>query len=515
MLRRKAKKWKFDERNLYITDLETIKQNLNLAIQMYRQQKKCAKALRISFLEEKSALLAAEKGIEKSKYLKQLLHIEEAKDTFKKIRYTIKPNVQGALHYVEEGPDNGTRNRITNKEDMEEAIQTANISKLTQADNTPLRESPLSELLHEQTLDFDQWERALDPTFPIPPHLERGTKLWFQEMRHNRNSIPPTPTIFDPISYKNSWKKIKEDTSSQPGLHFGHFKAMDDTSLLANKVHSVLAETPLRTGYSPTSWQQCTDAMIKKKVSDMRPSKLRLITLMNAVFNHNNKQIGRKMMKLGEQYDKLAPEQYGSRKHKSAIEHALNKVLTLDISRQKREALIFTANDAVSCYDRIVLLAAYCSMLNFGVTKEEARSLISTLGLLHHSIRTAKGDSIRQYGGHTWVRLPHGIGQGNGAGPPIWACVSSPLFDALRNDGYGTTFQSPISLIILNITGFSFVDDADLIQSMGELKSEDDLFIRAQAQLIVWEQLLRTTGGAIDPNKSDWLFLRYKWNAGK
>ena len=133
----------------------------------------------------------------------------------------------------------------------------------------------------------------------------------------------------------------------------------------------------------------------------MRPAKLRLITLMHAIFNHNNKAVGRKMMQLGEKYDSLAIEQYGSRKHKSAVDHALNKVLTLDISRQRREALIFTANDAVSCYDRIVLLAAYCTMIKYGVTTEAARCIITTIAQMKHYIRSTKGDSVRYYGGET------------------------------------------------------------------------------------------------------------------
>ena len=81
--------------------------------------------------------------------------------------------------------------------------------------------------------------------------------------------------------------------------------------------------------------------------------------------------------------------------------------------------------------------AAYCSMIKFGIPKEAARSMITTLAIMEHYIRTGKGDSVKSYGGKTWVRLPHGIGQGNGAGPAIWICVSTPLFKALREEGYG------------------------------------------------------------------------------
>lgn len=203
---------------------------------------------------------------------------------------------------------------------------------------------------------------------------------------------------------------MKERTSSHPGIHFGHMKAIDKHSPVAAKVHAILSDIPLQTGYSPKAWKECTNAMLQKKSHDIRPSKLRLVTLMDTTFNHNNKIIGKTIMKNGEKHGAIAPEQYGSRKRKSAIEHALNKVLTLDVSRQTRENLIFIGNDAVSCYDRIVLMAAYCSMIKFGITKQAAQSMITTLATMEHYIRTGKGDSVKSYGGKTWVRLPHGIG---------------------------------------------------------------------------------------------------------
>ena len=515
MLKRKAKRWKFKRSQLYCKHIPTITKQLGEAIRYYRVIRKDARTLRNSYLEEKADTVAAEKGIDKGKYLTHLIRIEEMKETHKAIRHSQKPQATTSLTFVEDGTDQGPRTKITEKEAMETAIRIANIEKLTQADNTPLREEPLATLFGERSLDFQTWEKVLDPTVPLPDNLERGTSLWFKQMRRQETNIKPTKLHHNEDTYRSSWKHIKEAKSSHPGLHFGHFKAMDKESCIANKVHAILADVPMQTGYSPEQWQKCTNAMLKKKANDMRPGKLRLITLMDAVFNHNNKLIGKQMMRNGENHNLIAIEQYGSRKHKSAIDHALNKVLTLDISRQKREALIFTANDARSCYDRIVLLAAYCAMIKFGIPRTTAQSTIATLAKMAHYIRTAKGDSTRTYGGATWVRIPHGIGQGNGAGPSIWACVSTPLFDALRQEGYGMEFISPITTLIMNITGFSFVDDADLIQNMGDMTSEEELFIAAQAQLILWEELLRTTGGAIEPSKSDWLYIRYKWKSSR
>ena len=72
---------------------------------------------------------------------------------------------------------------------------------------------------------------------------------------------------------------------------------------------------------------------------------------MEARFNQNNKIIGKKMREHGEAKGYLAREQFGSRKSKSAIEHALNKRITIDVARQSKTPAVYIAKDAKSCYD--------------------------------------------------------------------------------------------------------------------------------------------------------------------
>ncbi len=66
----------------------------------------------------------------------------------------------------------------------------------------------------------------------------------------------------------------------------------------------------------------------------MRASQLRTIVLMEPDFNYINKILGRRLMRNAELHRSVAPEQIGSRKNKSAIIHAINKQLTVDILRQ-------------------------------------------------------------------------------------------------------------------------------------------------------------------------------------
>ena len=143
--------------------------------------------------------------------------------------------------------------------------------------------------------------------------------------------------------------------------------------------------------------------------------------------SQNNKLLGKMMMEYGEKNNLLAEEQYGSRKEKSAIEHAINKRLIIDITRQTRTDAIYIANDAKSCYDRILLVVAYLTMRNFGIPEKAALSSIKNIILMEHFVQTVYGDSKTGYGGSDWEKTPHGCGTGNGQGPSLWAGISSPL----------------------------------------------------------------------------------------
>ena len=49
------------------------------------------------------------------------------------------------------------------------------------------------------------------------------------------------------------------------------------------------------------------------------------------------------------------------------------------------------------------------------------------------------------------ARPPHGNRQGNGSGLALWMCISSPLFDILREQGYGIHLCGLISATHLHI----------------------------------------------------------------
>lgn len=209
------------------------------------------------------------------------------------------------------------------------------------------------------------------------------------------------------------------------------------------------------------------------------------------------------MMEIGEKHQWLASEQFGSRKNKSAVEHALNKRLSFDIIHQQKLQAVYIANDAKSCYDRIILMVAYLTMRNFGIPATVAKSSISCILHMKHYIKTTYGISKKYYGGHHWDELPHGCGQGNGYGPALWACISSPLLFLMKNKEYGAYFHSSITDTSLHLAGIAFVDDTDLIEADSRYPRKQVLET-AQASLDYWNAILQITGGALEPDKTFW-----------
>ena len=120
----------------------------------------------------------------------------------------------------------------------------------------------------------------------IPDDLEEVTKLWF----HSIQDFQDNPIVIDWTTdeYFDSWKKMSEDKSALPGVQAAHLKSIDPKSDAADVI-SWMALIPLLTGYAPKQWMKGIDSMIPKKKDEWRPGKLRLILLMEARFNQNNK----------------------------------------------------------------------------------------------------------------------------------------------------------------------------------------------------------------------------------
>jgi len=114
-----------------------------------------------------------------------------------------------------------------------------------------------------------------------------------------------------------------------------------------------------------------------------------------------------------EKYNLIAKEQYGSRKRKLAIMHAVNKVLSFNIICQYKILAALCCHDAKSCYDWMVHAVTSLAMQSKGVQEPPLVCMFTTLQNLNHTIQTAFGDSESTYGSDCWVVPLPGLARGN------------------------------------------------------------------------------------------------------
>jgi hypothetical protein len=431
------------------TEVEIKIKNINKQLQKYRQNHR---EIRSSWLESLAVALAQADSrttsenneVKRLAYLKQLRQRESQRLSARIIKNVTKEgNYFQQVDHVDFDNNVGDVTTTYCKEKIEEELLLENQRRFNQAAETPFLCPPLVEKVGKYA-ETEFTNTILDNGITFRDASNQHVKDVLNAMKRPQN-YNPIQIDTSVETFKKGWLKSKESTAAgRSGLHFGHFIAACKHEGLAN-MECQMANFPLLSGYSPLRWQTGIEVMLLKKKDNFHVSKLRAILLFEADFNFNNKRIGRSLMWNAEDNSWVAPEQYGSRKGHSAIDHCLNKRLSFDILRQYKQPGAICINDMKSCYDRIVHSVAAICMRRWGLDKEALRMMFYTLQQLKHHVRTAYGlSSIYFKANQVNQTAIQGIGQGNGAGPQIWAAISTVILDMLRAQKIGGDFEAPI-----------------------------------------------------------------------
>lgn len=139
----------------------------------------------------------------------------------------------------------------------------------------------------------------------------------------------------------------------------------------------------------------------------------------------------------------------------------LNKVLTYEIHRYKKQPLAYIENDAKGCYDRIINPLVLIFLHILGLSSTAISTLAKTWELTVHRIKTLFGISTNGYANSPDYIL-YGPGQGSTIGPFLWLLCFLLIFAAMSPTSpkmviYSVNTTTPITFI-----GEAFVDDAGL-----------------------------------------------------
>jgi hypothetical protein len=228
------------------------------------------------------------------------------------------------------------------------------------------------------------------------------------------------------------------------------------------------------------------------------------------------------MMQMAESNNGIAPEEYSSRKHHSLAEQALNKRLIFDILCVGKQNAIDTAVNLRSNYDLVVHSGASVALQRQCMPELPIVCMFTTLQDMTHTIRTSYGTSNVTWGGtNLWAfpfdHPPQGLGQGtNGAAPAIWALVSTPVLNMLREQEFGAAFRLAISGRAINLVGYAFVDDSDIIQTAAIGDTDiAAVFDKAQDGINTCIGGMKATGGQVRLDKCEYCKIAFEWKNDK
>jgi hypothetical protein len=164
-------------------------------------------------------------------------------------------------------------------------------------------------------------------------------------------------------------------------------------------------------------------------------------------------------MHIVEDEDLLNEGQYGSRPNRNAHNPVFIEELQSEICRVSRKSNVKFDNDATSCYDRILPSFASVVSRKFGISKNVAFVMASTLQECKYKLKTLLGVSEDFYK-HCQMFPIYCTGQGSGNSPVIWCIISSVIFDCHASRAHGATFESPDRTHTIIFYMIGFVDDS-------------------------------------------------------
>ena len=333
------------------------------AMSSYRKLKKKATQERALFGKRLIKARAKARGTTVSAQETQLKHAFGQRKLAQRVRRLTGKQRSAPLRSVTAPTEHATdRIECTEKLSIEEAFIGEGTRRFSQTNGTPLMQPDFVARVG-YLAELEGADEILNGTFTPAEDMDPYAVQFLSQLKMEpevRNHKPISKAI-STASYRESWKKMKPNTSSSPfGPSFVDYIAGSRDQQIAD-FDATMANIPYASGHSPESWTKMMNVLIPKKTTSSAIEKLRIIVLFHALFNMNNKRLGRDMIANAEKLHQIPWEAYGSRKRHRSIECAVNKVLTTDIARQEHRPTALCSNNAKSCYNHILhAIASIC-----------------------------------------------------------------------------------------------------------------------------------------------------------
>ncbi|KAI2502879.1 hypothetical protein MHU86_11548 [Fragilaria crotonensis] len=414
-------------------------------------------------------------------------------------------------------------------------LQERNRKHFGQAKGTPFTVPPLLDDLGFRG-DRPLSQRILEGTYEHQPgevdQVSENVRLLLQhfEQVQEMAEAPSFPTI-SMDEFTSKLRVWSESTTTSPsGMHLGHYKALiarhsyssdlpdeeltqefrdnrDELNRMQDdlrNLHLTLLNYALERGYSYRRWQTIANTILFKDQDNVRLHRTRVIHIYEADFNLALGIKWRIHMYQAEALAALNDGQYGSRPRRNATDPVFIEELQCEISRATRRSVALINYDALACFDRIIPNEAMIVSRKFGVPLSVTQANALTLEKAEFRVRTELGLAPSGYS-HSLDMPIYGTGQGSANSPAIWCFLSSCLMDAYDTKATPAVYYAPDESTSVSLGLVAFVDDcngqANNFLASGSDETLRDILTRTQQNAQLWNDLLHSSGGALELSK--------------
>ena len=257
--------------------------------------------------------------------------------------------------------------------------------------------------------------------------------------------------------------------------------------------------------------------MIEKDVGRPKINRLRIIHLFEADYNLFLKIMwGSCLVRRATSLDLLHDGQHGSVPGRQTMDPIMLNQLTSDLCRIMKTNYARFDNDALACFDRIIVALGMLAARRCGMPVEAVRTHAKALELMKYTVKTVHGISESSYFGTAFEPL-FGTGQGSGASPAVWLRLVVILLNTLeRVIPQRMSFKSPDEKNVHSRLVDAFVDDTALgFTDDGSISLATIMVSQLETMAQTLEHLLHLSGGALNLSKCSWFVMYWDWKNGR
>jgi len=459
----------------------------------------------------------------RTKALTYLIRAERNRLCYARFRQHTKPKASGGLAYITVPDNNGDPQPLVDQQDVESTLLEYSRNHFAQAEGSPFTVDPINRLLQYDGLT-PYGDRITQGQLPQLHVFDEPTRAILQNLKRKVPAAMSPVTTLDYNTLLKGIQKWPERTTTSPsGRHLGIYKALGKHVVDQNKrpadkgapepengpiqegrdvLYLVfdLMTLALRHNYPLKRWRKVWTIFIEKELGNPDINRLRCIMIFEAdwqLFLKYFSSYG--FLPKTEAAGQLVQAQGGSRKGRSAIDQATQQVVETEITHLQQQTTMDLYLDLRMCFDLMVEACHNLACRRHGAEDAYLRLHARTHQLMRYFIRHKFGVS-QEY--NTFSQYPwHGSGQGAADAALRYIVLSDTLIDAYHSKIDVHRIYDPAHHTEILRSLKAFIDDVVIHTHQSPGNSLDDLRLCAQNKLNWWDQLVKVTGGELNPKK--------------